>query len=149
VLGILTVETLRSLLLIEEVGTRTSAPRTYGSHFFLTFQQNLDMTIAAGRHSSQHISLVVPILVVVAIYLIARVAMVRPTEFLGAALMSLAQIAAILLVGVAYETRVFLYLIPFLCVGAVLLFDAKVKRDSPLDLMNRPVSPAKSSSHVE
>jgi hypothetical protein len=121
VLGILAIEALRTSLLIEELGNKTLS--TYGAHFFFTLQWNINNTVsAAWPHSGQHLVLIVPAFVAVMLYLIIRTTAIYPT-FLSLALVWLAQLVAIMIFGMIYETRVFIESIPFVGVATILLFN--------------------------
>ncbi len=122
--GVVMIEALRTGLLVEELGTKNGIPSIYGAHAFLTFWANLDPTIRAFSFADSTVSILPPVFVVVIVALLLRMAAARPSMFMGAALVGLIQIVATVMVGLIYETRIFLAFIPFVGVATVTLMAA-------------------------
>jgi hypothetical protein len=120
VLGILAIEALRTSLLIEELGNKTLSG--YGAHAFLPWQWTINTTISAA-HSGQHLFLIVPAFVAVMLYLLVRTTATYPSLFLSLAVVWLAQLVALMIVGFIYETRVLIECIPFVGIATILLLN--------------------------
>ena len=134
VLGILTVEALRTMLLIEELGIKNGAPSIYGAHAFLTFQQNLGQMLRALTFADRQLSIVVPIFIAAILGLILRLATAQPAVFMGAGLVYLAQVAAIMIVGLVFETRIYLDFIPFVTIATASLMNAEPEAAGPVQI---------------
>jgi hypothetical protein len=121
VLGIVLIEVLRSALLVEEIGLRKGAPDVYGTHVFLTLHRNMNTLLQAVTFANRELGVIVPAFLAVVAVLSLRLAVARPTVFLGAALIYIAQLIAVLTVGVVFETRILIDFIPLVTVAAAVL----------------------------
>ncbi len=133
VAGVVLVEVLRRVLLIEEVGPKLfpnylqTLPYTY--YFQLQLLNNLRAIVVAAT-SAQAALLCLPLVIfAVAICLGYRYS----TRFAGLAITHLIYLGSVLAFGAVFETRVYLELWPFVVISAVLLTQPRsAPRPSPL-----------------
>ncbi len=113
--GILILETLRRLLLVEEMGPTIflDAPKHAGGSFHFRLFDNL-ARLAYGDSQM----LVVGVFLLGVLAIAGWLAWQDPTRFLGLALMQLALIGSLLTFGVVQETRLYVVLIPIVVLGS-------------------------------
>jgi hypothetical protein len=119
--GAAIIHFLRSRLMVEEVGPRLfpAVATEAGKSLHFELVTNLKAIAAAlrtVRHGFQAVLLLFPLTVVV---VAAGLIRADAERFLGLALVSLANVAALLLIGVFFESRVYLELLPFVILGVL------------------------------
>lgn len=117
--GVLVVEMLRARLMIAETGP-TLFPDAAGHsarQVFLQMHTNLAAiraSLSSGRHGFEAPMLFIPAAVICVGIKLARS---NPRRWLALSIVSLLNLIAIFLVGVVFETRVYLELLPFILLG--------------------------------
>jgi hypothetical protein len=118
VAGIALVETLRSALMIEEVGVRQLH---MGDHYHSQARLNRWLLINYFTEFSPNMPFVVPIFLVGTIASAVLLGLQWPRHLLGLSMTSLLMIAVLLVIGFLPETRIYLELLPFIVLSVVLL----------------------------
>ncbi|MSP31547.1 MAG: hypothetical protein EXR03_01830 [Pseudolabrys sp.] len=125
--GLLIVELLKRNLLIEEMGPKLypNSPINSGNRYNLVLPWNIDLLKQSLTRFSYEFWISVPVFLTMVTVLGACVARRDPQRYLAIYLVKLALLVSLLLFGWFYETRIYLILIPFVVMSAVLLSSPK------------------------
>jgi hypothetical protein len=119
--GIAVVEFLRAHLMIEEMGPKLypDAAGKQTGHVFLEMATNMKGVLAVLRDVRHGFAAPLLFFPCAVIYCVVRLALWDARRWLALSLVSAANLAAIFVVGVVLETRVYLELLPFVLLGLI------------------------------
>ncbi len=116
--GVVIVETLRTTLLVQEMTPRLWFQTGY-AHFLAI--ENVKEIVRVFTDPTPTMPATIPLFLLAFVAFAVALAIQRPTPFLGYSLVHLAMVAALLLFGALPESRVYLSLVPFTVLAAVVL----------------------------
>lgn len=117
--GAVIVEFLRVHLMIQEMGVPGIVAHRTG-FVFLQMSTNLAEIVRALRHIRNGFEAPMLLFPVAVVYYAVRLAAMNPRQWLALSLVSLANLGAIFVVGIVFESRVYLELLPFVIFGLLM-----------------------------